>query len=59
MAKSRKRATKGKSLAYRKPAPDGVAELVGVLGIGNSLVGLKDGSLLSNDGRVSRDGGLT
>ena len=44
---------------YRKPPPPGVVELVGVLGIGNSLVELKDGSLLSNDGRISRDGGKT
>lgn len=42
---------------FRKPPPEGVAELVG-LGI-NSLVELKDGSLLANNGRVSTDGGLT
>lgn len=39
--------------------PAGVTELVGVLGMNNSLVELKDGSLLSNDGRRSKDGGLT
>ena len=42
---------------FRKPPPEGVTELVG-LGI-NSLVELKDGSLLANNGRVSTDGGLT
>src|SRR6185503_21220413 len=34
-------------------------EVVGVLGINGSLVQLRDGSLLANDGRVSRDGGRT
>ncbi|MBI1916070.1 MAG: exo-alpha-sialidase [Planctomycetes bacterium] len=37
--------------------PDGVHETVGALGSFNSLVELKDGSLLANDGRTSRDGG--
>ncbi len=39
--------------------PAGVVEVTGVLGIGNSLVELKDGSLLTNDGRTSQDGGKT
>ena len=34
-------------------------EIVGVLGIGNSLVELKNGSLLANDGRTSADAGRT
>lgn len=34
-------------------------EIAGVLGMGNSIVELKNGSLLSNDGRVSEDGGKT
>jgi len=59
VAKSKKRAARGKKLVYRKPPPEGVVELVGVLGIGDSLVELKDGRLLSNDGRVSRNGGRT
>ncbi len=37
--------------------PDGVHEVVGVLGSSSSLVELKDGSLLTNDGRTSHDGG--
>jgi hypothetical protein len=40
-------------------ADDDVVELVDVLGMSNSLVELKDGSLLANDGRRSNDGGLT
>jgi len=41
---------------FRKPVPDGVVELsCGV----RSFVELKDGSLLSADGQVSTDGGLT
>jgi hypothetical protein len=53
------------SLVFAVPArataapPAGVAEIVGVLGGQNSLVELKDGSLLSNDGRSSNDGGRT
>ena len=39
--------------------PEEAREIVGVLGINNSLVELKDGSLLSNDGRLSKDGGRT
>src|SRR5262245_28748319 len=39
--------------------PTGVREITGVLGSFNSLVELKDGSILSNDGRLSRDDGLT
>src|SRR5436305_15277642 len=39
--------------------PAGVREITGVLGSFNSLVELADGSLLSNDGRASRDGGAT
>jgi hypothetical protein len=39
--------------------PAGVKEVVGVLGGFNSLAELKDGSLLSNDGRISGDNGLT
>src|SRR5689334_11519424 len=46
----------GPSAKGRK-LPDGVHETVGVLGSFNSLVELKDGSLLSNNGRTSRDGG--
>lgn len=42
-----------------KALPPGVTEIVGVLGMNNSLVELKDGSLLANDGRRSSDGGLT
>ncbi len=42
-----------------KPLPEGSLEVVGVLGINNSLVELKDGSLLSNDRRRSADGGRT
>jgi hypothetical protein len=42
-----------------RPLPDGALEVVGVLGINNSLVELKGGSLLSNDGRLSKDGGRT
>src|SRR5262249_43890121 len=37
--------------------PKGVLERVGILGLMNSLVELKDGSLLSTDGRVYQDGG--
>ncbi|MBI3920924.1 MAG: exo-alpha-sialidase [Armatimonadetes bacterium] len=47
------------ALAEGKSLPQGVAEIVGVLGTGNSLVELKEGSLLSNDGRTSTDGGAT
>lgn len=43
--------------AKERSLPDGVHEIVGVLGGGNSLVALTDGSLLSNDGRTSHDGG--
>ena len=50
-------ARQSRKLVYRKPPPDGVTELVGSLGIGNSLVELKDGTLLSNDGRTSKNGG--
>ncbi len=45
--------------AKERKLPEGVQEVVGVLGGFNSLVELKDGSLLSNDGRLSRDGGKT
>ena len=44
-------------LALAEAAEDGFVEVVGV-GF-NSLVELKDGSLLSNDLRVSTDGGKT
>lgn len=44
-------------LAKDKEKP--YVEVVGILGTGSSLVELKDGSLLANDGRVSTDGGLT
>src|SRR5690348_14863755 len=43
--------------AKERTLPDGVHETVGALGSFNSLIELKDGSLLSNDGRTSRDGG--
>ena len=36
-----------------------VMEVVDILGMNGSLVELKDGALLSNDGRISRDGGET
>ena len=36
-----------------------VMEVVDILGINGSLVELKDGALLTNDGRISRDGGET
>lgn len=44
-------------LPKSRALPDGALELVGGLGIGSSLVELKDGSLLANDGRRSKDGG--
>ena len=55
-ATSASQSNKAEKPRCRKPPPPGVVELVGVLGIGNSLVELKDGSLLSNDGRISRGG---
>jgi hypothetical protein len=58
-ATSASQSNKSEKPRYRKPLPPEVVELIGVLGIGNSLVELKDGSLLSNDGRISRDGGKT
>jgi hypothetical protein len=45
------------SSIFRKLPPEGVTQVVG-LGI-NSLVELKDGSLLSNNGHISTDGGAT
>jgi sialidase-1 len=42
-----------------KQLQHGGQEIVGVLGSENSLVELRDGSLLSNDGRTSTDGGRT
>src|SRR5947208_3298467 len=49
--------------ATLRPATAGppavVTEVTGVLGSSSSLVELKDGSLLANDGRTSRDGGAT
>jgi len=44
---------------FRKSVPPGAFEVVNVLGIDNSLVELKDGLLLANDGRVSTDMGKT
>ncbi len=59
MAASGPQANKAEKPGWRKAAPPGVVELVGVLGIDSSLVALKDGALLSNDGRISSDGGMT
>ena len=47
---------------FRKPAPDGVIEVVGALGRGWSLVELKDGSLMAvvrSQFRTSNDEGAT
>ena len=42
---------------FRKPVPEGVVEIIdsGV----HALIELKDGSLLADNGRISRDGGKT
>jgi hypothetical protein len=50
-------ATAGQDPPKSRPLPDGAWELVGVLGMNSSLVELKDGSLLANDGRLSADCG--
>ena len=59
MATRRRRAAGGEKMIFRKPPPEGVVEVVGVLGHADSLVELRDGTLLSSGGRVSRDGGVT
>ncbi len=49
-------------LFVARPPPEGVVELVGVGGIGHSLVELEDGTLMMVSGgsyRLSGDGGLT
>ncbi len=53
------RAAAAEGSVVSTPLPAGVVELVGVAGMSNGLVELKDGSLLMNDGRISTDGGLT
>jgi hypothetical protein len=43
----------------QRQLPEGVHEVIGVLGLNSSLVELKDGTLLANNGRFSQDGGKT
>ncbi len=59
MATGRPKAARSDKMIFRKPPPEGVVEVVGVLGHPDGLVELRDGTLLSSAGRTSRDGGVT